>query len=211
MSLEDNIQKFVENRRESINEQRSLIGQFVIEFERVSQLIRFCILHTCYPKPERADQVKIGILTEGLTVFPLEKAFKAFIAEFHPEIKNEYSKARKLFENLIAIRNKLLHGNYSLGIKLDDRGSIVDNDSFILKKPSSQSNGFDDQPYNLTTEYLETIVQRARTIVHSYGLIDCYIREKSKTHSSEEALSEFKSGIVTHISDLKPLDLSKPQ
>ena len=203
MSLED-----IEKRKKAINKQSSQIGLFVIHFERVSQLIRYCILNTCYPNASREEQVKIGILTEDLTVYPLIKAFNALIGEFHPEIKDEYGKIRKLFTNLNEIRNKLLHGNYSLGVKYHSKGFDVENDSLIFKKPSTTNSGFNDQPYNFGIESLEILVRRAMLLEHSYGLLDCYIAEKSTNNPNDEALNAYKEGLTKSVVDIVSLELS---
>src|SRR2546422_501370 len=93
-------------------------GQFLINFEYVSHLMRFGILYILFPKHTDKETRQNEILMESLTADQIRSKYMALIAEdfkADTEIFKLSKTISNVYERIIPIRNSFSHGTSFIG------------------------------------------------------------------------------------------------
>ncbi|MBK9938343.1 MAG: hypothetical protein IPP02_08110 [Chitinophagaceae bacterium] len=95
-----------------------LYGQFLINFEYVSHLMRFGIQYIIFPDHDIRQTRQNEILMEALTADQIRNKFMGLIAEdFNPdtEIFKLSKSISNIYQRIIPIRNSFAHGTSFVG------------------------------------------------------------------------------------------------
>lgn len=95
------------------------IGEFVVNFERVSQAIRMCI-YTMLESQGLKDTRIIDIFIGDLTIFPLQSTFRALISQTQKLNQKEIKIVDNIFNRIVKLaeeRNKIIHSAWFIDYK----------------------------------------------------------------------------------------------
>lgn len=104
------------SREQKAEEFYTYIGKFAVEFEAICFVMESGIRGILYREGLKNDQIQ-EILLAGLTAEPLSALYRSLCGEFlQPnQIETEIIKySFKLFQELISIRNDVLHGKWAI-------------------------------------------------------------------------------------------------
>ncbi len=179
-----------------------LFGQFLINFEYVSHLMRFGILRFIFPDNDARQTRQNEILMEALTADQIRNKFMALIAEdfkSNTEIFKLSKSISNIYQRLIPIRNSFAHGTSFVG-----EGSLVKdskNGQIILRHPKLKSEGLDLNFKTIDINALKLGIELFEKLRYAVGVVTITIQNKQKgkedsgTYNSERHLELTRLGL----------------
>lgn len=155
---------------------KSLLGEFVIEFERILVYQRGIIVLVCNPSKVPQVEKYISTLMTSYTAQTVSSSFSSILSDMDANLHAEFKSAINLFNEVINLRNKLLHGSFLEGVKFEnDKHSL--NESYItIKKWKSSGKGLKVDSSSLNFENFSALINHVRCIRDSFqkllGLIE---------------------------------------
>ncbi|MBK8611866.1 MAG: hypothetical protein IPL84_18530 [Chitinophagaceae bacterium] len=156
-----------------------LYGQFLINFEYVSHLMRFGILRIIFPGYDARQTRQNEILMEALTADQIRNKFMALIAEdfkSHTDIFKLSKSIPNIYQRLIPIRNSFAHGTSFVGesslVKDSKHGQI------ILRHPKLKSVGLDLNFKTIDINALILGIELFEKLRYAVGVVTITIQTK---------------------------------
>jgi len=182
--------------KEEIQNQKALIGDFIIRFEQTCARIRFAILRICYPNWTVIQNNNIETLLEGLTADPLRKKLEALIFDNFPNEHEILSQSKKLsdkFEKVIPIRNSIAHGSMLIG--WNNLEGKLSADTLLLKHSKSTRSGIDRNSMIINIKSIEKLIIQTQLIESAYSILYVLTDEDINAENKELYLNQLKEMI----------------
>jgi hypothetical protein len=172
-----------------------LYGQFLINFEYISHLMRFGILYIIFPNHTERQTRQNEILMESLTADQIRNKFMALIAEdfkSDTEIFKLSKTISNVYERIIPIRNSFAHGTSFIG----KNPSIKDSKDgqLILRHPKLKKEGLDLNFKKYEINVLKLGIDLFEKLRYAVGVVTITIQNKqndkqdSGTYNSDRHL-----------------------
>ncbi|MGY5849190.1 hypothetical protein [Salegentibacter sp. F14] len=193
--------------KEGIENQKKLIGEFVILFEDINDWIRLLIPEIVLQNSANYQQKKnVETLLTDLTAEPLKSKFDSLIfdnfSEF-PELINTNKKLSKKVSNLNIIRNSIVHGSYRLGWK-NFEGELSDQ-TFSIRHSKTTGKGYQKRSKIFRTSDLINLNKNLRKISGCYNSLAVIILHSNifkQKNNAEEQIKNFQE-CVEEIENIK--------
>lgn len=146
------------------DESLKLLGEFFVNFENTVDLMRNQISRFFVD----SDKRKCLLILSEYEAYSIQKILRSLFAserKADPEQK-QIDAVFKAVENLIAARNKVIHGNWRIGgyIPDGDGGYIVAN-TITHTKPKITKGGMDDERRSLKIEDLKDLMDWSNNVL----------------------------------------------
>lgn len=190
-------------KEQSLNDELyKLYGQFLINFEYVSHLMRFGILYIIFPDHDTRQTRQNEILMEALTADQIRNKFMALIAEdfkSDTEIFKLSKSVSNIYQRIIPIRNSFAHGTSFVG-----QSSFVKDSKdaqLILRHPKLKSKGLDLNFKTIDINALKLAIELFDKLRYAVGVLIITIQNKQKgeqdsgTYKSDRHLELTRLGL----------------
>lgn len=169
------------NQQKQNVELYNLYGQFLINFEYVSHLMRFGILRVIFPDHDSRQTRQNEILMEALSADQIRNKFMALIAEdfkSNTEIFKLSKSISNIYKRLIPVRNSFVHGTSFVGesslVKDSKEGEI------ILRHPKLKSEGLDLNLKKIDINALKLGIELFEKLKYAVGVVTITVRKKQE-------------------------------
>lgn len=153
------------------------IGEFVVNFERVSQAIRIGIYEILEIQGLKDTRV-IDIFIGDLTIFPLQSIFRSLISQTQKLNQNESKIVNNIFNRIVKLaeeRNKIIHSAWFIDFK---NYEAINSGLLFAYKPGYNKQGAKSPSFSYPIADIKKWAQKATELAEIiYQLGHCiYIR-----------------------------------
>jgi len=140
------------------------IGQFIVEFENVCEAMRSAGIWA-FQRDGLRNRKLAELTFAGLTASPLLEVFTSIISQsltLGTEDKNRLSEIRKRTEQLITVRNRVIHSTWRFFDFADIEQGTPEG---LLMSSRRTRHGLDTRMSSLTRKELQQLSEEAREVV----------------------------------------------
>ena len=197
----------LEFSNEGLERQKTLIGDFIIQFEHLNDWMRFTIPRIIYGVfPTELKMRNIETLLTDLGAESLKSKFDSLLVDNfqdHPKLIDLNNKLSTKFSSLCNIRNTIAHGTYRLGWKNFNAG--MNDESFSIRHSKATKKGYQKRSKIISVAELESLIISVRSLYPCYSHINTYIRciqKKERNELKERYIKELER-LVSSIDKIK--------
>ena len=189
---------------DEIENQKALIGEFIINYEQICSFIRFTIINFFYPDPTSIQNNNIEILLEGMTADPLRKKLKALIHDnfqSENELLDLNKKLSEKFEQMLSIRNSIVHGSLFLG--WNNFNGDLSAETFFLKHVKLTKNGIDKNSMIINVDTIKALIKQIYLINNAYSTLSILTTIKDIEPETKKTYLKYLKDTINNIGQIK--------